>query len=342
MGKVLAQDIGHVLRLTGGLWEHLRDKRLFLTGGTGFFGRWLLESFAKANEQYKLNSTVTVLTRDINKFKTKAPHLGNNPAITFQTGDVKNFPFPEGKYSYIIHAAADFGNNIDAQTTTSSIVEGTKQVLAFASQAGIKKFLYISSGAVYGKQPADLVTIPEDYRGTFNEQYPKAAYANAKTAAEHLCLDFASNHKTQVTIARCFAFVGPFLPPDAHFAVGNFIRDALLGRPIVVNGDGTPVRSYLYASDLAVWLWTILLGDGIHSIYNVGSEEEITIADLARLVAEQCNGNIEVHIGKPSTLNKKPERFVPSTIRAREDLRLTQTVNIKEAIAHTIEFYLNN
>src|SRR3989338_4961828 len=100
--------------------------------------------------------------------------------------------------------------------------------------------------------------LPEEY---FGAPYPadvKSAWGESKRAAEFICGYYADRYGLEIKIARCFSFVGPYLPLDIHYAVGNFIRDALKGGPLRIKGDGTPVRAYLYAADLAVWLWTIL------------------------------------------------------------------------------------
>ena len=160
----LAGDLDRILTHTEGLWEELRGKRLFITGGTGFFGCWLLESFAWANDNLALNASALVLTRNYSAFQKKAPHLAVNPAIQFHIGDVRNFNFPEGKYSHIIHAAATSAratfNNEDSLVKFDTVVRGTRHTLEFAVQCRAKKFLLTSSGAVYGKQPPDILMRP--------------------------------------------------------------------------------------------------------------------------------------------------------------------------------------
>ena len=339
----LADDLDHILTLTGDIWEELRGKHLFMTGGTGFFGRWLLESFARANEKFNLNAQALVLTRDRDAFKTKAPYLASNPAIKFHIGDVRNFDFPDGEFSYIIHAAATSAaatfNNEDPLIKFDTVVEGTRHTLDFAVKCGAKKFLFTSSGVVYGKQPSGMTHIPEDYIGAPDPMEVNAAWGESKRAAEFLCAYYSKRYGVETKIARCFSFVGPHLPLDIHYAIGNFIRDGLNGGPIIVNGDGTPHRSYLYVSDLIIWLWTILFKGGLCRAYNVGSEEDVTISELARIVARNFN-DMEVKIAKLPAPNTLPERYVPSTKRIQTELGLKQTINLEEAIKKTIYYYI--
>ncbi|TRZ88537.1 MAG: NAD-dependent epimerase/dehydratase family protein [Methanosarcinales archaeon] len=335
----LAEDLDHILFYTEGLWEELRGKRLFITGGTGFFGCWLLESLAWANDKLDLNASALVLTRNFETFQKKAPRLASHPAIKFHGGDVRNFIFPEGEFSHIIHGATSASaklNDEDPLLMFETIIEGTKHTLDFAVQCKAKNFLLTSSGAVYGKQPPDMTHIPEDYCGAPDPTAPNSAYGEGKRAAELLCNLYAKKYGIEPKIARCFAFVGPYLPLDIHYAIGNFIRDGLNGGPIIVKGDGTPYRSYLYAADLAIWLWTILFKGETCRAYNVGSEEDMTIAELADTVAQCFQKPIEVRIAKSPDPNRPPERYVPSTKRAQIDLGIRQIVNLRAAIERTI------
>ena len=151
-------------------------------------------------------------------------------------------------------------------------------MLEFAAMAGVRRLLYVSSGAVYGAQPADLAKIPETYSGACDPLDPRTAYGQAKRLAEHLCGVSAANSALETVIARAFAFVGPGLPLDGHFAIGNFIADALAGREIKVKGDGTAMRSYLYAADLAAWLVKLLAQGESGAAYNVGSDAAFPLA----------------------------------------------------------------
>jgi dTDP-glucose 4,6-dehydratase len=338
----LAKDLDHILDHTRELWEELRGGRIFVTGGTGFFGSWWLESFAWANDRLSLDASAVVLTRNPDAFRRNAPSIAGHPAIACHKGNMQSFEFPNGAFSHVIHAATEAPSatgQVDAIRQFDVNVQGTRRVLDFAIAGGVRRFLFISSGAVYGPQPADIPRVGEHYAGAPASTDPGSAYAQSKRVSEFMCAVYAQRHGLQVAIARCFAFVGPWLPLDRNYAVGNFIRDALRGGPIRVMGDGTPYRSYLYASDLAVWLWTILFRGRSGGAYNVGEEREITVADLAREVAAVVHPHASVEVLQRPAPGQPVERYVPSTERAREELGLEAWTRLDEAIRRTAEFY---
>ncbi len=337
-----SEDLEHVLEHTRELWSEASGKSFFITGGTGFFGMWLLESFAHINDQLALGMRATVLTRDPAAFARKAPHLAARADLQFIQGDIRSFPFPEGQFDYIIHAATEASAKLNEEAPhemLDAIVAGTRRVLDFAAQCGVKKLLLTSSGAVYGKQPSDITHISEDYLGAPDPLLPGSAYGEGKRLAEHMCCVHARQHGYEAKIARGFAFVGPHLPLDAHFAIGNFIRDAMRGMPIQINGDGTPMRSYLYASDLAVWLWTIFFKAPHARAYNVGSHEDISIFDLAKRVVDDIKLNLPIKITQHFHKDRPISRYVPSTLRAQSELSLNTNISLSGAIRRTATWY---
>lgn len=342
MTNPLAQDLDHILAHTEGLWEEIRGQRLFLTGGTGFFGCWLLESFAWANDKLGLGASALVLGRNPEAFAVKAPHLASHPAIRFQVGDVRGFDFPEERFSHVIHAATESTSGLnerDPLLILDSIIGGTRRTLDFAVACGARKFLLTSSGAVYGKQPPGMTHVPETYLGAPDTTNPLSAYGEGKRAAELLCSLYYQQHGLETKLARCFAFVGPYLPLSGRFAIGNFIRDEMAGGPISVRGDGTDVRSYLYGADLAIWLWTILFKGRSCDPYNVGSERAVSIAEAARTVAEAGDHGAVVEIEDGRAGRPGSGRYVPSTMKARIELDLEERVDLRTAVRRTTEWH---
>ena len=327
-----------MLETTRDLWEEVRGERIFLTGGTGFFGCWLLESFLWANERLDLGASAAVLTRDPERFHRKAPHLANDSAITLQRGDVRDFAFPDGDFPFVVHAATEASARQEREAPLemlSTIVDGTRRTLDFASSHGTKKFLLTSSGAVYGKQPEEITHISEDFRGGPDPTSKGSAYAEGKRMAELLCSLYSAGTVMECKIARCFAFAGPYLPLDIHFAIGNFIRDAMQGKVIRVLGDGTPYRSYMYAGDAVTWLWTMLFRAPSLRPFNVGSEHAISIRELARITADTLNPGSDVVIDGHHEPGIPVERYVPCTRAARESLGLAERVDVRESILRT-------
>jgi nucleoside-diphosphate-sugar epimerase len=336
------EDLELILAKTRYLWHEMRDQHIFITGGTGFFGCWLVESFAYVNRMEKLGAHATILTRDPAAFARNCPHLASDPAITMVAGDVRSFAYPDRQFKYVIHAATSASAKQTPESpvdTLATILQGTERTLKFAESHGTQKFLFTSSGAVYGRQRVSHVA--EDNRGGPDPLNPSSAYAEGKRAAELMCSLYAERGGMECKIARCFAFVGPHLPLDVHFAIGNFIRDTMRGGPIEIHGDGSPKRSYLYAADLAIWLWTLLFQAPSMQAFNVGSEDAISIRDLARAVVGELDPSVKVNLAKEATEGEEVQQYVPSTQRARQQLGLAQYVELAEAIRRTAAWYRN-
>jgi dTDP-glucose 4,6-dehydratase len=213
-----------------------------------------------------------------------------------------------------------------------------------ASEKRAARVLFVSSGAVYGRQTAGLANISEYVAGSSDPLLSTNGYAEGKRAAEYLCGRAArtTGGGPVVTVARCFAFVGPYLPLNAHLAIGNFIRDAVTTGRIQVRSDGTAVRSYLYAADLAEWLFTILVRGESGRAYNVGSEEALSVAAVARRVADASaavspdRDRPTVTIAHPTPVVSAGDRYVPDCARARVELGLVPRVSFDAALRRTI------
>lgn len=336
---VAEDDLQLILDKTpASVWQALRGQRIFITGGTGFVGCWLLEALIWANQELELDLRLAVLSRQPDAFRTKAKHLATHPIVSLMQGNVNDLDSINEHYDIVIHAATDVVKiDADPFTVFDDIVSGTKQTLALARRCQARRYLLTSSGAVYGRQPTEMTHIAENYLGAPDTMQPNSAYGQAKRVSEWLVSCHANQNGVEAKIARCFAFVGPYMALDAQFAIGNFIRDSLNDGEVRVGGDGTPYRSYLYAADLTVWLLTILI-NGDNRAYNVGSSQRISIGELAKQVSLTLTGTERALIAKKPEAGKLPEQYVPSIKRA-ETLELREYTDLTNAIHKTASWH---
>ena len=316
------------------------DTGIFLTGGTGFFGRALLRNWLEKAATTDAAVRVCVLTRNPNSFLRQHPEFANQRWLTLHQGNILSpSSLPKNTaFSHLLHAATDstLGPQLTPLQRYTQIIDGTRNMLEFAVANQVPKFLLTSSGGVYGPQPPDMDAIPEHYNAMPDPLNPDNAYSVAKRVAEHLCALYQQRHGISTTIARCFAFVGRDLPLDVHFAIGNFIRDALYGNEIVVGGDGTPVRTYMDQRDLAQWL-SVLLERGIGgNAYNVGSDAAITIRELAYLVRDTLAPRKAVRIVGDAPVSGVRNRYVPDIRKARSELGLDLTYSLQQSILNAV------
>jgi len=309
---------------------------LLVIGGSGFFGKSILDSYKRS----LLNSwdidSISVLARNATSLSTEFPGLIDD-SIMLINSDIATcheLPFAD----YVIHAAAstDASNYLARpEVEKKNIQAGTNNYCKLAKQFHRNsRIVYCSSGAVYGQQPAGLEYLSEEFDGgSVDEMSPvKRDYAAAKRDAEKAILTLGSQGGA-VSIARCFAFVGKYLPRDQHFAIGNFIQDGLMGGPINVKATLPVYRSYMYADDLVHWLMTIChSASALCPIYNVGSDQALTIGDLAELVAQKFT----VATNKAELSQKNVDRYVPSITKAKEVLGLQLITDTIGAIDKTI------
>jgi nucleoside-diphosphate-sugar epimerase len=347
LGKPLPpEDLEYVGSRVAALWPQLKGARLLMTGATGFFGRWLLESLLFANERHNLGVSVVALSRDPGAFLNASPHLATASLRwrTVSVATLQSDSFAGETFDMVIHLATEPDMRVTRASPNAAagvIIDGTRRTLEVAARTGATRFLLTSTGAVYGAQPPDMERISEDYPGVpdpLDEMSPYGFAGEAKRQAELLCLTAARAGGLGAVIARCFTFAGPGLPIDGKFAYGNFMRDSLAGGPIIIKGDGTTVRSYLYSADLAVWLWTLLLRGVPGRAYNVGSEHALTLKQLAELMDGEL-GSKGITVLQNSASGLAPDRYVPSTHRARGELGLQEGFSLPQMIRNTASWH---
>jgi nucleoside-diphosphate-sugar epimerase len=309
----------------------LEGRRIFLTGGTGFVGRSLLDYFEEAAVRHGGHFEAVVLSRQPDAFVRRFPAYADRRWLRFVAGDLDMLPL-EGRYSDLIHAAADTHRADDRIAWFGQLVDGTRKALEFAVRTGVERTLFVSSGAVYGNRPTEAFPVEGDVDHAPALDNPATVYSQGKRAAEHLCALFNERYGIGCVIARCFAIISPHMPLDGPYAAGNFIRDALSNtcRSIDIAGNPDTLRSYIEGRDMAHWL-SVLLTQGVAGeAYNVGSDEAVSIAALAETICSVLSVDKPVRID-PAGATRPRSVYVPAIGKAA-DLGLRIETGLAEAI----------
>jgi len=336
------EDLHFIVSSLEDQWCQLTNAKFFITGATGFIGCLLIQSLFHANETMNLNISIAILVRNKASVLKKMPYLKNNPIVTIHEGDIIDFMFPNDKYfTHVIHLAATSASpklNIESPLIMFNILtKGTMRILDFCKEKKVKNMLYLSSGAVYGTQPKNIEKLSENYQGGPDTMAKTSAYAEGKRSAELLCAIYARTYGIDIKIARGFSFYGPCMPLDEYHAFGSFILDILDRKNIQIFSDGQSIRSYLYVSDLTIWLWKILLEGKSCYPYNVGSEQEITLRELAELISEYSIGaKVEI---LNSINSKNNTKYIPSIERIKTELGVIETTGLREGIVKTLSYF---
>lgn len=337
---LINKDCADILAEGYGPLQALKGECILITGGTGFVGTWVATLVAFLNDNYGFRTKLILLASHADSFTEKAPHLAVRNDITLIKRDIRHIVELPEDVNWIIHAASSPDSRFHASDplrTIDIVVNGTSSILAAAVRLpNLRKVLNVSSGLVYGFPPRELERVPEDGWGALDPTFVSSVYAEAKRCAETVCVAYRNEHRMPIVTARPFAFVGPYQLLDKPWAINNFLRDALLGGPIRIQGDAQTVRSYLYASDMAFWLLRILVdGHSGHS-FNVGSPHPITLLELAQKIASHSPGEVEIRLPLIHKDAWSISCFVPNVSRAENSLDLRLTVGLDEAIRRTL------
>lgn len=317
--------------------ELLVNSNVVITGASGFIGTWLTLSWASARKEFRGEGKLLLTSRSPHSILEQAFRIDGKCPVHVISSDIKNFTIPnEFHKGHIIHAATPASaslNSDDPYKMFNVIVEGQERILAEALRAS-SRLLFLSSGAVYGNQPLELEKLSEEYTFENHKSGKISAYHEGKRAAEIQSDIAVLRWGADVVTARLFAFIAPFLPFGTHFAAGNFMQDALQKSQIVIKSGGGSVRSYQYGTDLCSSLWALLVRGTKGEKYNVGSEDAITIKELAYAVARNVNPLAKVEITGVDT-KENTTRYVPSIKKIGYQLKLENKVDLDEAIQRT-------
>jgi nucleoside-diphosphate-sugar epimerase len=312
----------------------------FITGASGLLGKWFLEVLLESNKRFNTNFKITALSRDPERFKNAMPHLSNNSALQWIQGDAASFAFPNEPTDLMIHAAAEVQNSkpeLPGKVVNQQL-NATEHFIELCRQNPKSNVLFTSSGAVYGQIPSDMIHVPESYLGAPDVSKPNAAYGEAKRVSELLFHSAHFEFGLDFKISRTFAVVGAHLPLESHFAIGNFIGQALQQQTIQISGDGTATRSYLHMAEHTVWLFKILFHGISSRAYNVGSDDSRSILEVAQAVSQEFSGS-KVEVAKMPQTKQAISRYVPSIERIKKDLNRQVEIPLSTAIQRTIQWW---
>lgn len=315
-----------------------------MTGATGFVGQTLLDEIEKAIRPGIDLEMCTALSRNPRVAQELLDPLQTREWLNYANYSVKTEIQDIGEYDAIFHLAVPASavlNTYQPDEMYSLNVEGVDNIIEFASrQITPPTILLSSSGAVYGDMPEGLERIPEGWQRPKSLPAISSAYAEGKITAEERLRQATREGKCLGLIARLFAFSGIHLPLDRHFAIGNFVRDAISEQRITIRSNGSPIRSYMDGQDMAQWLLRILEAGSSDEIYHVGSERAISIKDLATLVSRRyellTSNAVSVDILDQSSPIDGVSRYVPSTERTRTLLNLEENVDLEWSIDQMI------
>jgi UDP-glucuronate decarboxylase len=326
--RIVAEDAEAVAMRCERVIGALRGKTLLVTGAAGMLPSALVHGVVWLNAHHFPDSPCRVLAVTRRPVDPRGPmaYLRENPTVTFLTHDTRE-PIPwEGRIDLCVHAASAASPKHylrEAVETLQVNSVGLSHLLERAHREGWERFLFISSGEIYGSVPDHAVPTPETYVGAVDPLGPRSCYVEAKRFGEALAHHFARQRRLPATIARPFQVHGPGLRRGDGRAFAAFAEAAIAGEPIIVESTGQARRTYCSLRDATAALWHILLEGRPGEAYNVGtSRPEITVLDLAHLIADLAGSGSRVEVraqSRPTSGQGSPDRTCPDVTKIEQE-----------------------
>ena len=322
------------------------DKSFLITGASGFVGQQLLKALNELAHSADIRLHLELATRDASSLAkvTTLREVYHNVSISYVQGEIGTLLKPSRAVDFVFHLATPASAVLNRSNPREMLmlkIEAAKWLCDSPHvTASYPKVLFASSGAVYGGGDGSEESIAENSLIAPRTSKPGMAYAEGKRVDEMLFYEAQRDALLTPIIARLFSFSGPGLPIDQHFAIGNFVRDAIQSQRIVVRGDGSSVRSYLDSRDMANWLIKALGIDAPSFALHVGSDIAISISELAYLVAARYQAatdlSCSVSIQGASSVLDGFHHYVPSTEKTREHLGVDRFISLSDSIDEMI------
>jgi len=359
--QLLEEDLEAICADLSSEFGKMGGGRLLVTGGGGFLGYYLVQSALHWNRTHATGAAINVSVYD-NYFRGVPQWLEalkGEAHLELRRHDmIEPLPKDLGHFDYIIHAAGIASPTYYRAQPLKCIdanINGLRNLLdhAVAQRAAghpIQGFLFYSSSEVYGDPAASAIPTPETYRGNVSCTGPRACYDESKRFGETLCVTYAKHEGLPVTMARPFNNYGPGLKITDGRVIPDFAQDIFAGRDIVMLSDGSPKRTFCYATDAVAGYFKVLVRGRAGEPYNIGIDQpEISIAELAaltvRAAAELLEYRGKVVLGKSGEsdyLVDNPNRRCPVIDKARTDIGYQPKVGIEEGMYRSLIWYSHN
>lgn len=276
-------------------WDTLKDKSIMLSGATGLIGSFFVDVVMEKNARSDLNCTVYALGRNEEKAKSRFSKYCYSPKFKFIQYDVK-VPLVTDEIEtvdYVLHMASNTHPLLYSTDPIGTILTnliGLQNLLDYALEHHVTRFIFASSNEIYGENRGDVELFTEDYCGYIDCNTLRAAYPESKRCGEALCQAYKAQKGIDVIVARFTRSYGPTMEMSNTRALSQFIKKAVEGEDIVLKSTGTQYFSYTYMADAVSGLLWVLLAGQSGEAYNIADKSgDIRLKDLAEIIA-QTNG----------------------------------------------------